>query len=230
MKKRPSLPQLSGREIRLGLLYLLSELLVIPPIIYGIGDLLGGFSPAFANFLYYLCNAGFCLLIFRELLAQSLRQAGSRPLRFLLAALVGFAGFELSTELNQLLLRYLAPDFFNVNDASLRGMILEAPALLLLGTVVLAPVAEECLFRGLLFLPLRQKSPWLGYAVSSLCFCAVHVIGYWGAYPAGTLLLCFFQYLPAGLLLAWALDYSGSLFAPMLIHSAVNLLSFLSMR
>ena len=121
-----SLPQLSGREIRLGLLYLLSELLVIPPIIYGIGDLLGGFSPAFANFLYYLCNAGFCLLIFRELLAQSLRQAGSRPLRFLLAALVGFAGFELSAELNQFLLRYLAPDFFNVNDASLRGMIMQA--------------------------------------------------------------------------------------------------------
>ena len=55
-------------------------------------------------------------------------------------------------------------------------------------------------------------------------------MGYLSAYPVHHLLLAFLQYLPAGLVLAWAYRKSGSIFSPILIHAAVNTLALLSLR
>ena len=102
--------------------------------------------------------------------------------------------------------------------------------LMLIGTVILVPPVEECLFRGLIFGLFHRRSRLAAYAVSSLLFCAIHVIGYIGYYEPLHLLLCFVQYLPAGLALGWAYEFSGSIYAPTLIHMAVNAIGILSMR
>ena len=231
MKKRPSFSLfLSPREIGLGWLYLAAEFLLIPNLIYLLGGTVGGFSDSFANFLYYLTNALCCGLIFRNLLRDSLVQAGKSTGRLLGCVLAAFLGYQLSALGMQRLLLALAPDFANVNDAAIRTLIAEHPLLLGLGTILLVPLAEECLFRGLLFVPFYRKNHALGYLCSTLAFCAVHVVGYIGLYPAGTLALCFVQYIPAGLLLGWACARSGSLFAPMLVHGAINAVSFLTLR
>jgi membrane protease YdiL (CAAX protease family) len=56
------------------------------------------------------------------------------------------------------------------------------------------------------------------------------VLGYIGSADLLTLALCFLQYIPAGLCLAWAYDASGSIFAPVLIHTVINALGILSLR
>ena len=44
------------------------------------------------------------------------------------------------------------------------------------------------------------------------------------------LLLCFVQYLPAGLCLGWAYARADSIFAPTLMHMIINLIGMLAMR
>lgn len=221
---------LTGNEPLLGWLYLALELLVLPSILYSLAPPLGITSEAVLNFLYYLANFLFCVRIFRNLLADSLLRAGDKPGELVITVLAGFALAELASLGLGKLITLLSPEFANANDAAVLAMIADAPVLMFLGTVFLAPVAEECLFRGLMFTPLRNKNRLAAYLLSALAFCCVHVMGYVGAVPTGTLVLCFVQYLPAGLILAWAYERSNSLFSPILIHCAINLVSYLTLR
>ena len=99
-----------------------------------------------------------------------------------------------------------------------------------LGTVVFVPLAEECFYRGLIFRGLYDKSPIVAYALSMVIFSLAHVVGYVTMADFGTLVLCFFQYLPAGFALAWCYRRSGCIFAPILVHMAVNQTGMLLMR
>ena len=217
-------------EMGLGWLYLAAEFLLIPSLIYTLGGFFGGFSNAAANFIYYLTNALCCAAIFRRLLRQSLDQAGAHPGCLLLCSVGAFLGYQICFRILDWIIRVTMPGFSNVNDNAILTMVASAPLLMGIGTILLVPIAEECLFRGLIFVPMYRKNHFLGYLVSTLAFCAIHVVGYIGIYPPKLLLLCFLQYIPAGLLLGWACAASGSLFAPMLVHSAINAVSFLTLR
>lgn len=221
---------LSRSEWILGTMYLAMELFLLPSALFFVSDALGGLSDAVTNFLFYVCNAVFCVLIFRPLLSRSVETAGERGLRFIGVTAGAFLALYAVMSLGNRMIAYLDPEFANVNDAAITAMAAESPWLLGIGTMLLVPFAEECLFRGLLFTPFYAKRRPVAYAVSTAAFCAVHVIGYVGMYPPETLALCFVQYIPAGLLLGWAYAASGSLFAPMLVHSAVNAVSFFALR
>lgn len=230
-KQRVPFPlSLLPMEMGLGWLYLAAEFLLIPPLIYTLGGLFGGFSDATANFIYYLTNALCCGLIFRRLLHQSLEQAGKHPGQLLLCSVGAFLVYQICFHVLDWIMRSMMPGFSNVNDDAILTMVSSAPVLMGIGTIVLVPIAEECLFRGLLFVPMYRKNHALGYILSTLAFSAIHVVGYIGIYPPKLLLLCFLQYIPAGLLLGWACAVSGSLFTPMLVHSAINAVSFLTLR
>jgi hypothetical protein len=87
-----------------------------------------------------------------------------------------------------------------------------------IGAVVMAPIVEETLYRGLLFRALlRRVSPGTSVFVSALIFAAVHFLGDPNA----------FRSLPAlaalGVILALRALRTGSLSAPILIHAGFNL-------
>jgi len=65
--------------------------------------------------------------------------------------------------------------------------------------------------------------------VSMLVFAIIHIIGYIGQYSALELLMALLQYLPAGLCLAWSYTKADTIFAPILIHAAVNFLTIRGM-
>ena len=94
--------------------------------------------------------------------------------------------------------------------------------LMTIAVVVLAPLTEETLYRGLIFRNLWQTSRVGAYLVSMFAFAAIHVVGYIGTTDITTLILCFIQYLPAGLCLAWTYTKASNLFAPVLVHAIVN--------
>ena len=122
------------------------------------------------------------------------------------------------------------PDFFNVNDASIGVMVQENFALTAIGTVLLVPVAEEALYRGLIFGAVYNRKPLAAYLISSCVFASVHVIGYIGSYEPMQLALCFLQYLPAGIALGWAYARSNSIWSPILMHITINLIGVVAMR
>lgn len=228
--KKAAVPSLTESEQLLGWVYLAVELLVLPIVIAMVGEQFGGFSDSVANFIYYVTNAVCCALIFRELLKDSLIRAGQRFGRLICVVLLGFLLLLGANELMTGLCQRLIPEFVNMNNAAISAMVAESPVLMTIGTVVLVPIAEECLYRGLLFLGPLKKNRIGAYALSVLAFCAIHVVGYVGDADALTLALCFVQYVPAGLVLAYACESTGFLFAPILIHAAINAGSIIALN
>lgn len=229
MKKNPSLYNaISQRDAIAGWAYFAFELLFLPSVLLSIAATFG-LGDAVVNFTYYLLNFFVVFSIFKSYLLGSLEHAANHLGHFLLAVVVGFLGCWIANYLGSWLLECFSPSYANVNDQSISNLYAQAPVLIFLGTVLFVPTAEECLFRGLIFGRLHSVNKYLAYAVSVVAFCAVHVVGYLGSYPTATLALCFAQYIPSGLLLAWSYRHSGSIIAPILIHTAINAAAILNL-
>ncbi len=87
------------------------------------------------------------------------------------------------------------------------------PWLIVLAVVVLAPIAEEVFFRGVVFNAWRrERGPVFAYVGSSALFAAIHLS-----------LVSLVPIFVLGLALAWVYERSGySLLAPMVLHATVN--------
>lgn len=219
------------RENLFGYIYLAFSQLLLPILIALVCYLLGyEISPAVLNIIYFGVNFVAIAAIFHRFLGQSLMAAIKNPWRCLRFAGLGFMLYYLGMLLVSFLILSVNPDFSNVNDNNIADMVQEHTKLLSFGTVFLVPVVEETLYRGLIFQQLQRKHRFLAYLVSCLVFSGVHVVGYIGKAHWLTLLLCFVQYLPAGISLAWAYEKSDTIFAPILMHITVNQLGIAALR
>jgi uncharacterized protein len=97
------------------------------------------------------------------------------------------------------------------------------PALLpwlFLSAVIVAPVAEELFFRGLLFQALaKHLGKWRAVILSAVAFAAAHVVA--EASWAGGILV-FLMVFPLGVFLAWLFERRGTLATPVAVHAAFN--------
>ena len=232
MKKPSPLPlYMSVREYLWGIRYTLFQMFFLPVFLSLILGLIQPDTPgAVASFLFYLINFAVLVPLLHNYLHQALGHFSKNVLKILLTAIVGFAIYYLSTNALSLLIRHFVPQFFNVNDSTITATADNYLMLLAMGTVVFVPTAEELMYRGLVYGLCRKRSRILAFAISTAVFASIHVVGYIGSYAPLHLLLCFVQYIPAGLVLAGAYEFSGNIFAPILIHTTVNLIGILSMR
>lgn len=221
---------LTKSEKILGGIYLLLEMLVAPVAVTVLCAALGITSTAAVNLICFFLNAALALVCFRGLLRRSLENCAGRWGRTVLTALKGFGLYWLLSALSLVLIRAIEPDFANMNDASVNTMIDEFPVLMPLAVVFAAPLAEECLFRGWIFTGLAERNLPLAYAVTALCFSAVHVTGYIGSYDARTLALCLLQYVGPAIALCRTCEKSDSLCAPLLLHSFINTIALFTTR
>ena len=107
-----------------------------------------------------------------------------------------------------------APDQFLLDDLTRGGL---STLLAFIAAVVLAPIAEELLFRGLLFTALlRRRSVHVAALVSSIVFAVVHV-EVAASQPLALIGLTF-----VGVVLAIAHERTGSLLVPVVIHATHN--------
>ena len=227
MKKSRSISHaLTRQETIVGLFYLVFQFLFLGSALTFVnGQLDKPLSSGEVNFLFYLINFLAVLLIFHSFLEKGLTQAIQHPIMLCEAVILGFVGYYACNWLTGKVMGLLVPGFTNYNDQAIVSMLRSNYFLILIGTVILVPPVEECLYRGLIFRNLYGKSPVAAYIVSILAFAIIHIIGYIGNYSALELLMAFLQYLPAGLCLAWAYTRAGSIFAPIFIHAAINYIS-----
>lgn len=222
---------MTREETLRGWIYLPLQLLLLPLLLQaGNGLLPDPLSHAALNFVYYTINFAAVCLIFRSFLQKNLAMVKLRMGYTLQSAFLGFL-LNLAADLA---LRWcvsrLYPGFSNVNDRYVTALTAQNYTLMAIGTVFLVPVAEETFYRGLVFQGLYHRSKAAAYIVSTLVFSAVHVIGYVGIYEPLLLLLCFVQYLPAGLCLAWAYARADTIAAPILLHMSVNAICIYAVR
>ena len=219
------------QENILGYIYLGFSHLLLSALIAIVAYLWGyPISVTSLNIIYFLVNFVSVVAIFHRFLGRSLQTAWKNIPKCLISAIVGFGIYYWGTILVGFLITWINPNFANVNDQAVSGMIQENPLIMGICTVFLLPVVEETLYRGLIFQQLQRKHRVLAYIVSVAVFSAIHVAGFIGSVDGLTLLLCLMQYLPAGFALAWAYEQADTIIAPILIHMIVNQIALTAMR
>lgn len=222
---------LTNQETIGGFAYLIFMLVFLPSLLNWVnGQLTHPLNAAELNFVFYMVNFIAVLLIFHDFLGRGLNQVGQHPAIFCQAVILGFVAYYACNWATTWVVRQLVPGFTNYNDQAIAAMSQGSYFLTLVGTVILVPPVEECLYRGLIFRNLYGKSRWAAYIVSILAFAIIHILGYIGRYAPLELLMAFLQYLPAGLCLAWAYTKADTIFAPILIHAAINYIGIHGLR
>lgn len=174
------------------------------------------------NSVYYALNLLFTLIVFGPWLVKSLRRLTKKfwlCLQTLVLALAAcYAGMWLVGR--------LLPGVVVFNNDTVTDYYYRSPAVMILCSVILAPLVEETLLRGVVFGSLRQWSRIAAYGVSVILFAFVHVWQYAGGTEPAALLSAAAIYVPAALALAWSYDKSGTIWVPILAHAVVNAVSF----
>ena len=218
-------------EIILGIVLFLVQQLVLPVLLV-VGAILVGIEPDLVtiNVIAFAFNFVLTLIVFFRYLKGNILQIFNAPGRFLLYVGIGLLIYFVGTIAINLLITAIDPAFSNVNDAYIEEMTQTHYWPLFISTVFLVPVAEECMFRGVVFRGLHERRRVLAYILSIALFSGVHVAGYIGTESAFVLLLCFVQYIPAAFALAWTYERTDSVCASILMHTLINCYGMLLMR
>ena len=222
---------MSRKEMIAGISYLAIQHFILPSFLLWLNHLLG--TPLTAtelNFIFFIVDFIAIAVIFHQFLINSTKRALVQPFICLKSAFLGLLLYWISSYLVSIMIFCVYPEFYNVNDESIKGLTQQNYALMGIGTVLLVPITEETLYRGIIFRGLYNRNPFIAFIVSALAFSALHVVGYVGNYEPIHLLMCLFQYIPAGICLGWAYSKADSIWAPILMHMTINQIGILSMR
>lgn len=222
---------MSRKESIWGLIYLAIQLLLLPALLLFANTLLGSpLSDAQVNFVFFCIDFLCVTLIFHRFLLCSAKQTFKNLFRCLRYAAVGLLLYWAGSTVVSMVIFSVYPEFYNVNDQSIMALTQQNQMLMSIGTVLLVPVVEETLYRGVVFGGLYRRNPVVAYIVSTFVFSALHVLGYIGHYTPLHLAMCFLQYIPAGLCLAFAYVKADSIWTPILMHMSINQIGILAMR
>ena len=234
MAKRKGAGGLSNLERFGGTIFFVLYLLLLPlaagPALDLAGKLLGRRIPeTMGSALYYYGLFAVTAVLFHRLLGKTTRRFLDSPGPALKTAGIGIVAYYGLSELAARLGRLFVDRSGNLNDSAISAQIGNAPHMTLLIVVFLAPFVEETLFRGLVFGGLKERSRLLAYAISCALFALVHVWQFAVESRDPAYLLVMVRYLAPGVVLAWAYEHTGTLWASFGVHAAANALSVLTM-
>jgi len=229
MERRMLSVTMTRRQIIAGLIFLPFYLILLS---LGLELLLRAVLPeeptaAQLNACFYAVTTAAILLIFGGFLRRDLNRADwRRVFRGLPLALLAYYGISVAVNSVVLLLQ---PDFANQNNNAILGIMETSPVFVVILSVILAPLIEESIFRGLIFGNLLRFGRFAAYAVTALGFAAIHVVGYLGILSALEIVLSILQYIPAAVVLCAVYEKHDTIAASMLLHASINLISCLIM-
>ena len=215
------------RERICGFIWLPVHLILLPLFLVPVIYLLIGpdnITEAGSNVIYYLISFAFVLVAFWNFLRESfdrfvgnLRQAVrimviayviQLALSMVLQGLTGVFG-ELET-----------PN----NDAISELANLEYNKMFAVA-VLMAPIVEEVLFRGVLFGSLARRHRWLGWAVSMAVFCLYHVWQFAVVAQDWSVLISAVEYIPLTAAITFCYDRTETIWTPIFFHIFTNSLA-----
>ena len=171
----------NSQETVCGFCYLAFQLLLLPELLKMLNAQLSApLREAELNFVFYMINFIALLVIFHEFLSNAATQVFRHPAYLCQAVILGLAAYYACMLVTNRVIGLLVPGFSNYNDSAIAAMGQDSRLLVIIGTVLLVPPVEECIFRGLIFRNLYGKSHWAAYLVSMLAFALIHILGYAG--------------------------------------------------
>lgn len=221
--KRPFAVQLRRGEKIGGVIWLLMYMLGMGFLVALLMAFLGfGEDVVRINQVFFLANFLITCILFRHFLADSLGEAVQNPGRLFKGILMGFCLYEIGQIAVGVLYGLFVPDLSAINDEGIEEIAGMNYGVMWAGAVLLAPLVEETLMRGLVFGGLRKKSRVLAYVVSMLVFSLIHVLGYAPDMGAAEFFLNLGLYLVPGIVLAVTYEYTGTVWGPIALHMVLN--------
>lgn len=214
-------PQMTDSERRRGWVFFALYLLVFPYLNAWAQRLLMGEGEApvaEANVVYYVLLFALALLVFWTFLRHGFSLLVDWLPENAFAFLTGLAGAGLL----HFLVTLIPYPVQNPSEMQYLQEFAISPVATAVLLVVLIPLIEETLFRGLVFGSLRQYSRPLAYVVSVLVYALACVWRYALEIGDPAYLLLFIQYLPMSLALAWCYDNGGSIWSAVALHMTIN--------
>lgn len=213
-------PQLTVEEQRVGWVFFGLYLFVLPFLVGLVTRFLDehlelGFTAAESSAIYYAAVLLLVGAVFWDFLKNALRILRDNTRQNLFALVVGFAAGMAGT----VLLSLIPLPVENPVIGDYREQFLFSPVCTTAVVMFLRPMAEEILFRGLLFGSLRKKNRAVAYAVSIGLWAVMAVWQYaLGDGGGAAYLLLALRYVPMAAAVTWAYDVGGSVFTPMALR------------
>lgn len=219
--------RMTRAQAALGWCWLPMHLFVVPLLV----SMAAAFAPvdldgAEVNLICFALGFAFVLAVMGPWLRRNFDVLVENPGRCALCLAVALAADYEITLLVQIVLLLLEQSIENPNSAQVAVYASDNYGAMKATAVFLAPIVEESLFRGVVFGSIRRRSRAAAYAVSMLLFGLYHVWQYALIYADPWQLVYMAQYLPAGFVLNWQYERSGSIWTPVAFHMLLNALSF----
>ena len=218
-------PGLSTAEQVAGFCYLPFYVALLSILLQYLSDLLGlNLTVLQINICYFVINCAMVWVIFHNFLIRSFH--GIRFWELVQALILGFVLYYAGNFVFALVMDWLHIDITSYNDETVMLLAEQSRAAMIICAVILAPMVEETLVRGLLFGVIRRKSRIAAYVVSIVFFAVIHVWQYLIAYDFKSVLFAALQYIPAGIALGWTYEKSNTIWAPIVLHMVINAIAF----
>lgn len=223
MAQRRWRPQLTRQERFRGLIFFALYFLVFPVLKMGVEWFFDHFfglylSEAMSAAVYYLILGVLTVIVFYSFLKNGL----DILLDFLPENLLAFVTGLVGAGVLSFLMNLLPWPLENPDSVSWAEQFAYSPAATVVIVVILRPLIDEVLFRGLVFGSLRRYSRPLAWAASVLLFILYSVWTFAVAYGDARYMVLAFQYLPMALALTWCYDRGGSIWSAAVLHAVID--------
>ena len=223
-KSRSLGPGLSTAEQVAGFCFLPFYVILLSVGIQWLSGLLGlNLTDLQFNVCYFVLNCIITWVIFHNFLLRSFRAI--RFWELVQALILGFCLYYAGNLLFGWIVNLLDLSIVSYNDETILGLVAQNRWVMVLCSVVLAPLVEETLVRGLLFGVIRRKSRIAAYAVTIFFFAVIHVWQYLLLYDFKSVFLAALQYIPAGIALGWTYEKCNTIWGPIFLHMVINAIS-----
>jgi len=215
--------QMTKQERTRGWIFFALYLLVLPLLVGFVRFVMESvwafsLSDVSANFIYHVALTAAICILFSSYLVNAWNILLDFLPENLIALGVGLAGF--------LLLRFLVGLLpIPLVDTTPMDYALEylfAPRLTVIIFVFLMPIAQELLFRGLMFGTMKQTSRLFAYVVTILIFCLSSVWPLAATAGDARYIWNALEYIPMALALCWCYDKGGAIFSPIVLHWMIH--------
>ena len=168
-----------------------------------------------------LIVASVCLILLWDFLSPQFKDFFRHPGKILIGALIGLALSYGANIVSNILLTMLNASGNSANQSAVENILKNYPAYMAINTIILAPIAEEFVFRGVIFTAIRKHNRFLAYLVSALAFGFVHVMS---AVFAGHMdeLLKMIPYSAMGAVFAYVHEHNDNICGSIGTHMLLN--------
>jgi len=218
------------REKVAGWIYLpihtvLMSLIILPAIAYVLEQNGNTLDTVELNTIYYVIGFAYVLIFMMPYLRENFIMKKKAPM--LATVFIGYFAVRIMSVVVNVIVLVLTSQVTNPNSEAVSEAVAMSIPTMVAVACIMGPIVEEVLFRGVLFGSIRTKNRIWAYIVSVVVFAVYHLWGSVLTTGDWSVLIFMIQYVPHGIMLAWAYERTGSLWTSIFLHMLINTVSVL---